>query len=111
VEISARDGSLPLGLIRTYFLALRPGRIWSSIATSASKTFLRRFSPFMMATLARWLEYLNSFSALATPMRGSCGVAPGSTGGFCCAFKTSPWAAAIAPARAKNDLRETDIGQ
>src|ERR1017187_5310961 len=69
--------------------------------------FLRRFSPLIRETLARRSEYWNSLAASAVPMRGSCGVAPGSTGGFCCAFTASPWAVAIAPARAKKDLRVT----
>src|ERR1022692_2765697 len=71
--------------------------------------FLRRFSPLIRETLARRSEYWNSLAASAVPMRGSCGVAPGSTGGFCCAFTASPWAVAIAPARAKKDLRVTAI--
>ena len=42
-------------------------------------------------------------------MRGSCGVASVDGGAVCCAFKASPCAAAIAPARAKKDLRVTDM--
>src|ERR1035441_4021798 len=71
--------------------------------------FLRRLSPLITETLARRSEYWNNLAASPVLMRGSCGVAPGSTGGFCCAFKAKPWAVAIAPARAKKDLRETDM--
>jgi hypothetical protein len=86
-----------LGLMRTYFLAFSAGRIRSSIAVSASYTFLRRLSPLIRATSARRLVYGNNLATLAVAMRGSCafppcacGTAPTSTGGFCCACKASP---------------------
>src|SRR3954454_17273138 len=41
-------------LMATYFLVRRTGRIWSSIATSASVIFLRRLSPLTRETVERF---------------------------------------------------------
>ena len=47
-----------LGLRATYFLVFRTGRIWSSMATSASVMFLRRLlSPLTSATVDRAVWY------------------------------------------------------
>src|SRR5581483_9648785 len=43
-----------LGLITTYFLVFKTGRICSSIATRASVTFLRRASPWIRETVERF---------------------------------------------------------
>ena len=44
------------GLMTTCFLVLSTGRIWSSIATSASQMFLRRLAPFTTETTDRRLS-------------------------------------------------------